>query len=356
MRYLSFSPPYRISLFVVASTIDLLFPTTLYHTAAATTSMASVATIDLTVKGEFVRKPTAFHNKITADGSSGFKAEANRYHLYVCYACPFASRTLAVRKLKGLEKIISLNVVDWFLDEGGWKFNPNRDDVTTADTVNGSERLREVYLKADSCYAGAITVPVLWDKKTGTIVNNESAEIIRIFNCEFNEFCATPEQAALDLYPQPLQAEIDEFNSWIYPTINNGVYRCGFAKSQEPYNVAVHQVFESLDRVEEILSRKRYLCGNQLTEADIRLFVTLVRFDQVYHGHFKCNKKCLREYPNLWGYTRDIYQHRGIGETVNIEHIRNCYMASQLNINPFGIIPIGPDLDFEAPHGRENMK
>lgn len=304
--------------------------------------------------GEFVRKPSAFRSWITADGSSGFKAEPGRYHLYVSLACPWAHRTLIVRALKGLDDVIGYTVVDCMLGEGGWAFTDEKPKCSL-DDVNGCARLRDVYAMADGTYSGNITVPVLWDKKTKTIVNNESSEIIRMLNSEFNEFSATEAQRSLDLYPPLLRHAIDEVNAWIYTDINNGVYRAGFAKSQEAYDEAVQAVFSGLDRVEEILAKSRYLVGDQITEADVRLFTTLVRFDMVYVGHFKCNKKRIIDYPNLWSYVRDIYQTGGIAETVDAEHIQKHYQVSHRQINPFGIVAIGPDLDFDSPHNRNKF-
>ncbi|KAK3589155.1 hypothetical protein CHS0354_018855 [Potamilus streckersoni] len=306
-------------------------------------------------KGTFMRKESQFRNWISADGSTGFKAEPNRYHVYVSYACPWASRVVLLRKLKGLEDVISIDVVDWLMGPKGWRFS-DKVEGSTLDTVNGCEYLSEIYLMADPEYNGRNTVPCLWDKQKKTVVNNESSEIIRMLNSEFNVFCKTEEQRKLDFYPKHLQKEIDEINSWIYSDINNGVYKCGFGRSQEAYDEAVNQLFISLDRVEEILSKKRYLVGNQMTEADIRLFMTLVRFDKVYHGHFKCNKKMIKEYPNMWGYVRDIYQTPGVSDTVNMEHIRKHYMVSQEMINPYKIVSIGPDLDFYEKHNRQSMK
>ncbi|XP_021369355.1 uncharacterized protein LOC110460647 [Mizuhopecten yessoensis] len=305
-------------------------------------------------KGEFVRNKSVFREWITADGSSGYKSESGRYHLYVSLACPWAHRTLIVRKLKGLEQAISYDVVDWFLDGEGWSLTDKKPNCTL-DTVNGCSRMRDIYLKANPDYANRITVPVLWDKQKKTIVNNESSEIIRMLNSEFNDFCASEKQRKLDCYPESLRKEIDEVNEWIYPMINNGVYRSGFATSQEAYDVAVREVFKGLDRVEDILSKNRYLTGSNLTEADVRLFTTLIRFDMVYVGHFKCNKKRIVDYPNLWGYLRDVYQIPGVADTVNIEHITKHYMGSHAMINPTRIISIGPDIDFTTPHGRETM-
>jgi len=309
----------------------------------------------ITTDGEFKRKQSVFRSHVTADGSSGFKAEKGRYHLYVSLACPWAHRTLIVRTLKGLHACISYTVVDWLLEEKGWKFT-DKVSKCSLDEVNGCNYLREVYAVADPEYSSNITVPVLWDKQRKTIVNNESSEIIRMFNTEFNEFCETEEQRKLDLYPEALRGKIDSVNEWIYPSINNGVYRSGFARSQEAYDTAVHELFNGLDKVEEILSKQRYLTGNTLTEADIRLFTTLVRFDMVYVGHFKCNRKRIVDYPNIWAYTRDIYQLDHIRDTVDMEHITKHYQVSHKTINPFGIVAIGPVLDFEASHKREHFK
>ncbi|CAH3044061.1 unnamed protein product [Porites evermanni] len=286
---------------------------------------------DISKKGEFVRTPSKFRNQVTADGSSGFLAEADRYHLYVSLACPWAHRTLITRKLKGLENAISYTVVDWFLGTEGWTFTDSKPKCSL-DTVNGCRTLREVYNLSNPEYSGKVTVPVLWDKKKKTLVNNESSEIIRMFTKEFNAFCATEEQKNLDLYPDHLSEKIEELNGWIYPNINNGVYRAGFATSQEAYDVAVKDVFNALDKVEDTLSKSRYLTGNTITEADVRLFTTLVRFDMVYVGHFKCNKKRIIDYPNIWGYLRDLYQTSGIGETVDAEHIQKHYQVRCLTV------------------------
>ena len=298
--------------------------------------------------GEFVRRPTTFRSQIRADGSTPFPPDARRYHLYVSLACPWAHRTLIFRELKGLREAISVDVVDPFLPAAGWTFEQNVAGAT-GDRVGGFRLLREVY--ADTCpkFDGAITVPVLWDRKSGAIVNNESSEIIRMFNAEFQAVARHPE---VDLYPAPLRARIDALNEWIYPEINNGVYRCGFARKQAAYSRAVRTLFAALGRAEAILAESRYLCGDRLTEADVRLFTTLVRFDAVYVAHFKCNLRRLIDFPNLWGYTRDIYQLPGIAETVNMEHIKRHYFESHRSINPLGIVPDGPQLDFEAPHGR----
>ncbi|XP_077991666.1 glutathionyl-hydroquinone reductase YqjG-like [Glandiceps talaboti] len=305
-------------------------------------------------KGEFVRGPTAFHDYVTADGSSGFKAEKNRYHLYISLACPWAHRTLIVRKLKGLEDVISTTCVDWLLTHGGWNFTDKKPKCTK-DPLFNATYLSEIYFKADPGYWGGYTVPVLFDKKTNTIVNNESSEIIRMLNTEFNAFCKTEKQKKLDLYPEHLREKIDEVNDWIYPYVNNGVYRSGFARSQEAYDDAVTTLFKHLDKVEEILSKSRYLTGNTLTEADIRLFPTLVRFDTVYVGHFKCNKKRVVDYPNIWGFVRDLYQMVGVAETCDQEHMQKHYQQSHSSINPYGIVAIGPDVDFDAPHDRDRF-
>ncbi|XP_031552356.1 uncharacterized protein LOC116289547 [Actinia tenebrosa] len=304
-------------------------------------------------KGEYARPDSVFREWIKADGSTRFPPDTNRYHLYVSLACPWASRTLMVRKLKGLENVISYTVVDWLMLEQGWIFTDKKPKCSL-DTLNNCKTMREVYKLANPNYDGRISVPVLWDKKTRTIVNNESSEIIRMLNSEFNEFCASESQKKLDLYPKHLQPRIDELNSWIYPSINNGVYKCGFAVTQEAYDIAVKQLFEALDKAEAILSKTRYLTGSTFTEADIRLFVTLVRFDMVYVGHFKCNKKRIASnYPNLWGFVRDIYQMDGIAETVDPEHIQKHYQMSHRRINPYGIVAIGPDdIDFTALHDR----
>ncbi len=299
--------------------------------------------------GEFVRKDAVFRSWIRADGSTGFAPAAGRYHLYVSLACPWAHRTLIVRKLKGLEHAISVDVVDPLLTDRGWTFKQSSPGAT-GDTLNGCERLRQVYELADPGYEGVVTVPVLWDKHGNTIVNNESSEIIRIFNSEFQGVARNP---GLDLYPESLRTAIDECNRWIYDDINNGVYRAGFARTQAAYSTAVRSVFAALDRSEAMLEKSRYLCGDTFTEADIRLFVTLLRFDAVYVTHFKCNIRRIVDYPNLWGYTRDIYQRPGIAETVNMEHIKRHYFESHRHMNPYGIVPEGPVLDFAAPHGRD---
>lgn len=305
--------------------------------------------------GRFVRKDSVFRNWITTDGSAGpsgqdgFKAEANRYHLYISLACPWAHRTLIFRKLKGLEDMISLSVVNAFMGVDGWTFEPGHGVI--ADSVNNTEYLHQIYSLANPDYVGRITVPVLWDKKHRTIVSNESSEIIRMFNTEFNHLGATD----IDFYPPALQAEIDELNEFIYPNINNGVYRAGFATSQEAYEEAFWDVFNALDTLEERLATRRYLTGDNITEADWRLFPTLARFDPVYVGHFKCNKQRLVDYPNLWGYVRDLYQVPGIAETNDISYNKVHYYGSHETVNPTRIVPVGPDIDFNTAHGRERL-
>ncbi len=304
---------------------------------------------EVTESGEFIRHQTSFRSQIRADGSTDFAPESGRYHLYVSYACPWAHRTLITRKLKGLEDAISFDVVDPVLPNTGWSFD-NSDPGATGDTVNGFRDLREAYSTSNSKFDGAITVPVLWDKQTRRIVNNESAEILRMFNSEFQSCATTPD---LDLYPESKRKQIDELNDWIYPCINNGVYRCGFATKQVAYSRAFKDLFGALDRTEKILAGSRYLTGSELTEADVRLFTTLIRFDAVYVTHFKCNLKRIVDYPNLWGYTRDIFQSAGVSETVCMEHIKTHYFSSHHQINPLGIVPDGPALGFESPHGRD---
>jgi glutathionyl-hydroquinone reductase len=296
--------------------------------------------------GRFERPSSAFRNWVTADGSpgqtgtGGFVAERGRYHLYVSLACPWAHRTLIMRRLKGLEDVVSLSVVHWRMREHGWTFAPG--PCVTGDPVNRTQTLYEVYLAADHRYTGRVTVPVLWDKERQTIVSNESAEILRMFNSSFDGVGATPG----DYYPEQLRAEIDALNDRIYRDVNNGVYRAGFATTQEAYEEAVRSLFETLDWLEARLSRSRYLLGDQLNEADIRLFTTLVRFDAVYHGHFKCNIRRIVDYPALWRSTRDVYNLKSVAETVNMHHIRHHYYESHATINPTGIVPVGPALDF----------
>ena len=308
-----------------------------------------------TVKGEFIRSESGFRNWVTKDGTAGptgeagFPAELGRYHLYVSFACPWAHRTLIFRALKGLEDAISVSVVHPLMPVESWMFGEY--PSATEDHVNKAEYLRENYLKADPHFSGLVTVPVLWDKKRQTIVNNESSEIIRMLNSSFDAFV----NADLDLYPQELRKEIDEINDVVYHNVNNGVYRCGFAKTQQAYDSAFDSLFNAMDGIEERLSKHRYLVGNRITEADWRLFTTLVRFDAVYYNHFKTNKKRLIEYPNLWAYTRELYQVSGVAETVNMDHIKYHYFGSHRSINPAGIVPNGPEIDFMQTHGRESI-
>jgi putative glutathione S-transferase len=308
----------------------------------------------------FVRPQTVFRNWVTADGhpgpsgEGGFKAAEGRYHLYVSLACPWAHRTLIVRKLKKLDEAITVSVVDPFMGDQGWAFSAPDGSLTpgaTRDDVNGARYLYEIYTRARPDYTGRVTVPVLWDRETKTIVNNESSEIIRMFNSAFNALGA----AGDDLYPQAQRSEIDELNAVIYDTVNNGVYKCGFAKTQEAYEAAFSPLFDTLDRLEQRLARGRYLLGAHATEADWRLFTTLVRFDAVYYSHFKCNLRRIIDYPNMWGYTRDLYQVPGVAETVSLAHIKRHYYASHAMINPTRIVPKGPAIDFTAPHERTRL-
>lgn len=310
---------------------------------------------DTSKDGRFVRMDASFRNWVTKDGSagptgdSGFKAEAGRYHLYVSLACPWAHRTLILRKLKGLEQMISVSVVNAYMGAEGWTFESGPD--VEPDTVNGYTRMHQVYTHAKPDYTGRVTVPVLWDKQRQTIVSNESSEIIRMFNSAFDEVGAL----AGDYYPEQLRAEIDSINAEIYPAINNGVYRAGFATTQTAYEEALQELFSKLDELEQRLENQRYLTGGQITEADWRLFTTLVRFDAVYVGHFKCNLKRIVDCPNLWGYLRDLYQVPGVAETVNLENIKQHYYASHGTINPTGVVPMGPEIDFTSSHDREEL-
>jgi putative glutathione S-transferase len=297
--------------------------------------------------GRFVRKESSFRGWVRADGSTPHAPEAGRYHLYVSLACPWAHRTLIFRKLKKLEHAISLSVVDYRMGAEGWVFGGS--PGATPDTVNGSSFLREVYVRANPVYTGRVTVPVLWDKQLGTIVNNESAEIIRMFNSEFDAFA----DASLDFYPEDLREEIDAVNEYVYPRVNNGVYRCGFATTQEAYEEAFGELFEALDVLDQRLGDQRYLVGDRISEADWRLFTTLVRFDAVYVGHFKCNRQRIADFANLSGYLRELYQVPGVAETVDFSHIKRHYYESHDTINPTGVVPLGPELDLEAPHGRD---
>lgn len=306
-------------------------------------------------KGRFVRKESQFRNWITPDGQpgpsgeGGFEAEAGRYHLYISHACPWAHRTLIFRRLKGLEDKISLSVVNWFMAEDGWTFAPA--DGVIGDPVNKADFLHQVYTAADPAYSGRVTVPILWDKKRATIVSNESSEIIRMFNSAFDGIGASPG----DYYPQPLRQQIDQINDRIYHTLNNGVYKSGFATTQEAYEEAVVPLFETIGWLENILSSQRYLTGPEICEADWRLFTTLIRFDPVYVGHFKCNLYRIADCPNLFGYLRDLYQQPGIAEIVRMDHIKQHYYGSHETVNPSRIVPMGPEIDLLAPHGRDQI-
>ncbi len=302
--------------------------------------------------GHFERSKAQFRNWVTADGAAGptgkggFKAESGRYHLYVSLACPWAHRALIFRRLKGLESHIGLSVVNWLMGKEGWTFAPGPGVVP--DAVNHAQRLYEVYLAADPNYSGRVTVPVLWDRERNTIVSNESADIIRMFNSAFDGIGATPG----DFYPEDLRQQIDEVNQRVYDQVNNGVYKAGFATTQDAYEEAVVPLFDTLDWLEQRLSKTRYLCGERLTEADWRLFTTLLRFDPVYVGHFKCNLRRIQDYPNLSGFLRELYQVPGVKDTVNFQHIKHHYYESHDTINPTGIVPMGPLQDLDTPHGR----
>ncbi len=304
--------------------------------------------------GRFKRAESVFRNWVTPDGSAGpsgkggFKAEPGRYHLYVAMACPWAHRTLIVRSLKGLQDLISVSVVDPLMDDYGWKFTAEQ-----PDHLFGVERLQEIYVKADPQATSRVTVPVLWDKASGTIVSNESSEIIRMFNSAFDELGG---DASLNLYPAGLRDEIDTLNKRIYHTVNNGVYKAGFAGTQAAYEEAVTALFETLDDLDDLLASRRFLTGARITEADWRLFTTLLRFDPVYVGHFKCNIRRIADYPNLSGFLRELYQWPGVRETVDLDAIKGHYYRSHLSINPKGIVPVGPALDLDAPHGRGSLE
>jgi putative glutathione S-transferase len=302
--------------------------------------------------GEYRRQDSRFRSWLTPNsqpgpnGEAGFKAEKGRYHLYVSLACPWAHRTLIFRELKNLQEYIDVTIVDAVMLENGWEFSgPQQEPLYDFNYAY------QLYLKADSQYEGRVTVPILWDKKTETIVSNESSEIIRMFNSAFNHLTGNTD----DYYPEELHASINAINDRVYDSINNGVYRAGFATTQGAYESAFHQLFDALDWVEGLLTHQRYLTGKTLTEADWRLFTTLIRFDAVYFGHFKTNKKLLSAYPAISGYVRELYQVPGIAETVNFDHIKTHYYVSHLTINPTGIIPLGPEQDFNLPHGRENL-
>jgi putative glutathione S-transferase len=306
-------------------------------------------------QGRFVRTEAQFRNWITRDGrpgptgEGGFPAERGRYHLYVSLACPWAHRVLIYRKLKGLEELLPLSAVNLYMGAEGWTFEPGLSVIP--DSVNGAKRLYEIYTIADPRYSGRVTIPFIWDKERRTIVSNESADIIRMLNDAFDELTGN----RADFYPAEHREEIDELNAFIYPNVNNGVYRAGFATTQEAYEEAATAVFAALDELEARLATRRYLTGARVTEADWRFFTTLVRFDAVYFGHFKCNRRRIVDYPNLWPYVRDLYQTPGVAETVNIEYYKRHYYGSHTTINPYLIIPIGPEIDFAAPHDRARL-
>jgi glutathionyl-hydroquinone reductase len=304
---------------------------------------------DADEKGHFVRDDTKFRRWVTADGASGFPAEAGRYHLYVSWACPWAHRTILARRLRKLEDVISLSVVAWFVGEDGWQFSDR--PGTMPDLVNHARFLREIYTKAKADYTGRVTVPVLWDKKQSTVVSNESREILRMLDDAFREL-GDPE---VHFHPPDLHDATESAIDAIYQPINNGVYRCGFANTQGAYDEAVVELFEALDHWDDVLGRQRWMCGDRMTEADICLFTTLLRFELVYHTHFKCNVRRLRDYPNLWGFTREVYQLPGVADVCNLEHIKHHYFESHDSINPKRIVPRGPDIDFTEPHDRARL-
>ena len=301
-------------------------------------------------EGEFVRQQSRFRDQVRADGSTPFASAAGRYHLYVSLACPWAHRTLIVRHLKGLEDAVGVTVVDPVRDQRGWAFRDGPGH--SRDPLNGFEFLAEAYRASDPSFDGRVTVPVLWDKQTGQVVNNESSEVIRMLNAEFDAFAR---RAEVDLYPEPLRAEIDAVNADVYDHVNNGVYKTGFASTQAAYERAVGPLFDALDRLDQRLSDRRWLVGDRLTEADVRLFTTLVRFDAVYVGHFKCNVRRIADYAHLSGYLRDLYQTEGFRETVDFDHIKRHYYVTHTSINPSGIVPVGPVLDLDAPHDRARL-
>ena len=301
-------------------------------------------------QGKFVRPSTTFRNQITSDGSSGFKAEPGRYHLYISWACPWAHRTAIMRRLKGLEDVIGLSVVAAEIDQNSWEFS-DTEPGCIPDTVNNTRYLWELYLKAEPNYSGRVTVPVLWDTQTGTIVNNESREIVKMFDTQFEAYAKND----VDFYPEKLQSAIDEIADAIYQPINNGVYKAGFATTQSAYDEAVTELFANLDHWESVLAKQRYLAGDRITEADWFMFTTLLRFDAVYYVHFKCNLRRIVDYPNLWNYLKDLYQQPGIKETCNLDHIKRHYYRSHPNVNPTRIVPKGPIIDFEETHNRDRI-
>ncbi len=299
--------------------------------------------------GSFKRQEDAFRDWVKRDGSTRYKPEHDRYHLYVSLACPWAHRTIILRKLKGLEDAIGMTVVDPVRDERGWAFREGPGH--SEDLVNGFKFLSEAYVATDPNYRGRVTVPVLWDKETERIVSNSDDDLLRMLNSEFAEFASND----YDFYPPDLRGDIDALNKTIYERVNNGVYLAGFATRQKPYERAAKRLFETLDELDVRLAAGRYLFGNRMTEADWRLFPTLIRFDAVYHGHFKCNLRRIVDYPNLWAYLRDLYQHDGVAGTVNFDHIKRHYYITHDDINPTRIVPVGPSLDLEAPHNRDRL-
>jgi len=300
--------------------------------------------------GEFVRQEDAFREWVGRERNSEFPAEEGRYHLYVALACPWAHRTIIGRKLKKLERVIGMTVLDPIRDDLGWAFREGPGHEK--DPVNGFRYLSEAYVASAPSFQGRVTVPVLWDKKSGRIVNNSEDDIFRMFNSTFDDFT----ESRLDFYPEPLRSEIDALNALIYPNVNDGVYRAGFATTQSAYEKAVRQVFLTLDQLEVRLSARRYLIGPQITESDWRLFATLIRFDAVYHGHFKCNLRRISDYPNLSGYLKDLYQQEGLAETVNFDHIKRHYYVTHTDINPNRIVPVGPEMHLSSPHGRAALR
>lgn len=300
-------------------------------------------------RGRFFRPSTTFRNQISADGSSGWQADSGRYHLYISWACPWAHRTVIMRHLKGLEDAIGLSVVDPVIDRNGWEFSNASGCIP--DTINGCEYLWQIYVKADPNYNGRVTVPILWDKHKATIVNNESREIIRMLDTEFGAFAKSDR----NFCPDDLRETIDRTLDQIYEPINNGVYRSGFATTQQAYEEGIRDLFQALDHWEEVLGKQRYLCGDRLTEADWCLFTTLIRFDMVYYVHFKCNVRHLYEYPNLWNYVKELYQMSGIQELCNFDHIKRHYYMSHPKVNPTRLVPKGPSLDLLSPHNRESL-
>ena len=299
--------------------------------------------------GEFQRQEDAFRDWVRRDGSTACKPERGRYHLYVSLACPWAHRTIILRKLKGLEDVIGMTVVDPVRDERGWAFREG--DGHSEDPVNGFKFLSEAYAASDAAFDGRVTVPVLWDTRTKRIVSNSDDDMMRMLNSEFSDFAKND----YDFYPRELRNEIDALNDVIYRYVNNGVYRAGFATRQEPYERATRKLFETLDELDAQLATRRYLLGERLTESDWRLFPTLIRFDAVYHGHFKCNLRRIVDYPNLWPYLRDLYQHDNVASTVNLDHIKRHYYVTHEHINPTRIVPIGPEIDLNQTHAREKV-